>query len=99
MTGPVVSQALGDEVGQLLPIGNRDNGSQRGCHYLSASPTHHGPVILISGSTKQTDLIVAATGINAWPGEPMCAPSAADSLPEIHDWIPCWRPFQALNQR
>ena len=85
--------------------GSRQSSPSRGERVLPGryqqpiSPPHHSPVIFVSGSTEWADLIVAAIGVNAWPGEAMRATASEKSFPKVHCLTPSLRLLHASNQR
>src|SRR5215469_17950569 len=50
----------------------------------SASPAHHSPVVFISGSTSQTNLIMPAIFVEARPREAVRATLAEKQLQQVH---------------
>jgi len=53
-------------------------------HQRAISTLHPLPVIFISSSTNETDLIVLAIATQSWPRKPMGAKLPEDSLQECH---------------
>ena len=51
-----------------------------GRHQQAIRASHLLPVILVGGSTNQTDLIVLAVAAESWPGKPMGAQVSEESL-------------------
>jgi hypothetical protein len=55
-----------------------------GSHQKMISALHPLPVIFISISTNETDLIVLPIDIESWPSEPMGTKFSEESLQEFH---------------
>jgi hypothetical protein len=53
-------------------------------HQQAISTLHSLPVIFISSSTTETDLIVLSIAIHSWPSKPMGAKFCKESLREFH---------------
>src|SRR5580692_3579241 len=53
-------------------------------HRQAIRASHPLPVILVGGSTNQTDLIVLAIAAESWPSKPMGAQVSEESLKESH---------------
>jgi len=53
-------------------------------HQQAISTLHPLPVIFISSSTAETDLIVLAIATHSWPSKPMGAKFCEESLQEFH---------------
>jgi len=51
----------------------------------ASGPTHHFPVIFVSGPASQADLIVAAIVVDSRPREPVRAALPKKQLQEIHE--------------
>jgi hypothetical protein len=53
-------------------------------HQQAISTLHPLPVIFISSSTTETDLIVLAIATHSWPSKPMGTKFCEKSLQEFH---------------